>query len=178
MPFPDEDDADRIEVMIEDPRWDALDLPALAATALEAVLADQALLVDAFGISVLACDDARIAELNGEFRDKPRPTNVLSWPFADRSPDAPGERPLPPEPGAEAELGDIALAFDTCAAEAAAAHKPLADHVLHLLVHSVLHLLGYDHETDPDAALMEGTESRILAGLGQPDPYRTNADHA
>lgn len=176
MPFPDDDD--RIEVMIDDDRWDAVDLPALADTALAAVLADQGLAVDAFGISVLACDDARIADLNCEFRDKAKPTNVLSWPYADRSPDAPGERPLPPEPEIEAELGDIALAFDTCAAEAEAAGKPLADHVLHLLVHSVLHLLGYDHETDPDAALMEGTESRILAGLGQPDPYQADADPA
>ena len=71
-----------------------------------------------------------------------------------------------PEP-----LGDIAIAYDTCAAEAAAAGKPMRDHVQHLVVHGFLHLLGYDHIDDADATVMEATEVRILARLGLSDPY-------
>jgi probable rRNA maturation factor len=74
-------------------------------------------------------------------------------------------------PGATDSLGDIAIAWETCAAEAAAAGRPMADHVTHLIVHGVLHLLGYDHTDDADAALMEAHEVRILATLGVSDPY-------
>ena len=73
--------------------------------------------------------------------------------------------------GFVAQLGDIAIAWETCAAEAEAQAKPMADHVAHLIVHGVLHLLGYDHIEDEDAALMEGLEVRILASLGVSDPY-------
>jgi len=69
------------------------------------------------------------------------------------------------------ELGDIAIAWETCDREAAEAGKPMADHVTHLVIHAVLHLLGYDHERDGDASLMEGTEIAILAGLGLANPY-------
>jgi probable rRNA maturation factor len=69
------------------------------------------------------------------------------------------------------ELGDIAIAFETCEEEAAAHGKTMHDHVTHLLVHGILHLLGYDHIRDPDAELMEATEVRILAKLGLDDPY-------
>jgi probable rRNA maturation factor len=85
-----------------------------------------------------------------------------------------GEAPDLPEPG-EADdpesLGDIAIAWETCAREAEAQGKPMANHVTHLLVHGVLHLLGYDHVEDEDALLMEGLEVRILASLGVSDPY-------
>ncbi len=73
---------------------------------------------------------------------------------------------LPPQPGPDAELGDIAIAYDTCAREAAEAGKPMRDHTLHLLVHGTLHLLGFDHERDRDATLMEGLETEILGKLG------------
>jgi probable rRNA maturation factor len=69
------------------------------------------------------------------------------------------------------ELGDIAIAYETCEREAAAQGKPMADHVTHLLVHGLLHCLGYDHVDDEDAAVMEATEVRILASLGLSDPY-------
>ena len=68
--------------------------------------------------------------------------------------------------------GDIALAWETCMAEAAAGGLPPADHVTHLMVHGVLHLLGYDHEVEAEAEAMEALETKILAGLGVPDPYR------
>ncbi|MEL6209273.1 MAG: rRNA maturation RNase YbeY [Pseudomonadota bacterium] len=151
------------EVLIEDERWAAAELPALATRASDAALRGAGLTPEAWEISVLACDDARIATLNTEFRGKPTPTNVLSWPSA--------ERGAPPDTGADPELGDIAISYDTCAREAAAAGLNLDMHVLHLLVHGTLHLLGYDHETDADAAVMEGLETQILATLGVADPY-------
>jgi probable rRNA maturation factor len=119
-------------------------------------------------------DDARIAALNADFRGKTAPTNVLSWPADDLSPEAPGGAPAPPNPGTHddpAELGDIALAFETCTGEAAAAGLPVDHHVLHLIVHGTLHLLGYDHVHDADATRMEATEVAILATLGVADPY-------
>ncbi|MEL7181678.1 MAG: rRNA maturation RNase YbeY, partial [Pseudomonadota bacterium] len=121
---------------------------------------------------LLACNDARIAVLNEDFRGKPRPTNVLSWPSDERAAAIDGEMPAPPRPGPDNELGDIAIAFETCKREADAAGKPMRDHTLHLLVHGTLHLLGYDHERDRDATLMEGLETEILGKLGIPDPYR------
>ena len=161
-----------IDCLIEDPRWDALDLPALATAASDAALLALQLDPEGWDISVMACDDVRIAGLNADFRGKPAPTNVLSWPSAERGAQVDGAQPDAPDP-ADPELGDIAIAFDTCEAEAALAGKPMADHVTHLIVHATLHLLGFDHENDADAALMEGLETQILGKMGLDDPYRT-----
>ncbi len=158
-------DAAHVDTVIEDDRWDVLDLPSLATRACDAALSH---LGAAGGIAVLGCDDTRIAALNAGFRGRPVATNVLSWPSAERGASLPGG---PPEPPHGEDLGDIAIAYDTCIAEAAAAGRPAADHVTHLLVHATLHLLGYDHEGDADAALMERTEVAVLATLGLPDPY-------
>ena len=121
----------------------------------------------------MACNDARIAELNAEFRCKPTPTNVLSWPAEDLSSEIPGAAPNRPTPDftGEIALGDIAIAWDTCAREAKEQGKPMRDHVTHLIVHGVLHLLGYDHIRDEDATLMERLEVDILCKLGIDDPY-------
>ncbi len=161
-----------VDVIIEDPRW--TDLPALAGRAADAALAHMGLDPALCEMSLLGCDDARIAVLNAEFRDKPGPTNVLSWPAEDLAPEQEGAAPHPPEPDFEGEiaLGDIAISYDTCAREAAEAGKPLADHVTHLVVHGLLHLLGYDHIRDGDAALMEALEVEILGKMGIDDPYR------
>lgn len=160
-----------IDCLIEDPRWKALGLEALAAKAAGAVLA-RLELEGEYEISLLACNDARIAELNADFRGKAKPTNVLSWPSEERAPDNPGDMPHLPEEPHESELGDIAIAYETCAREAEEAGKTMIDHCTHLLVHGTLHLLGFDHETDPDAALMEGLETEILAKMGIADPYQ------
>lgn len=141
-------------------------LPVLAEAAAGAVVAH--LELGEVELALLACDDGRIAVLNADFRDKPTPTNVLSWPSEDRAAETPGGAPLAPE---DPELGDIAIAFDTCEREAAQAGKPMADHVTHLVVHGMLHLLGYDHIDDADAALMEGLETEILGKMGLSDPY-------
>ena len=150
-----------VDVLIESHGWAEADLPALAERAARAALVDAGLDPDAHEIALLACDDARIAALNADFRGKAAPTNVLSWPAAALSP---GEAP-------PAELGDVAIAHGVCAREASAQGKPFDAHVAHLVVHAVLHLLGHDHVEEADAALMEGAERRILAGMGLPDPY-------
>jgi probable rRNA maturation factor len=147
------------DVVIEDARWEALD--RLAAIAIPAALRGAGLDGE-YEVAILGCDDARIALLNAQFRGKDRPTNVLSWPSEER---APGAAPQDPE------LGDIAIAFETCAREAAAQGKSFDAHVTHLLVHATLHLLGFDHETETEAQAMEAAEIRILRSLDLPDPY-------
>ena len=159
-----------IDVVIEDARWAELDLESLAERASDATLAHLGLTPDDWESCVMACDDARIAALNAEFREKPTPTNVLSWPSEERSAEEDGARPEMPA-GPDPELGDIAIAFETCERESVAAEKPMADHVTHLLVHAMLHLLGFDHIRDKDAALMEGLEVEILGKLGLSNPY-------
>lgn len=150
------------EVVVEDDRWH--DLDRLAALAIPAALRGAGL-CGPHEVAVLGCDDARIAALNAAFRGRPAPTNVLSWPSADRDADV---------ATADVELGDVAIAFDTCAAEARAQGKAFDAHVVHLLVHATLHLLGHDHEDDASAARMEALEVEILAGLGFRDPYASD----
>ena len=153
---------------IADDRWLDVGLPDLAERAAGAVLARLQLALDEPEISLLGTDDAEIATLNQQFRDKPTPTNVLSWPSEERGAEQDGSQPFPPE---DEELGDIAIAYETCVREAAEAGKPMSDHVTHLVVHGILHLLGYDHERDAVATLMARLETEILATLGVPDPY-------
>ncbi len=162
-----------LDVAIEDDRWDEADLDALAEVAVRAVLARLEIEPEDCEISVLGCDDARIAVLNADFRGKEKATNVLSWPAEERGAVAEGAMPAAPEPDrfGAISLGDIAISYDTCAAEALAAGKALKDHAMHLLVHGTLHLLGFDHIRDGDAALMEGIETEILGKMGIADPY-------
>ena len=163
-----------VEANIEEARWTAIGLEALAERASCAALVHLGHDPAHFEISLLACDDARIRALNAAFRGQDKPTNVLSWPACDLAPAQEGEAPDPPLPGAPdapEALGDIAIAFDTCAREAAQQGKALEDHAAHLVVHSVLHLLGFDHMREGDARLMETSETEILAKLGIADPY-------
>ncbi|MGH1575656.1 rRNA maturation RNase YbeY [Planktotalea sp.] len=159
------------DTLYEDQRWHNTDFETLAEAAAQATLRHLALDPSAFEIAILACDDTRIADLNTEFRSKPTPTNVLSWPSSDRAAESDGAIPDAPTLPMDAELGDIAISFDTCAREAKAAGKPMQHHVTHLIVHGVLHLLGYDHIRDLDATLMEQTEVEILGTLGIDNPY-------
>ncbi|MEM9395538.1 MAG: rRNA maturation RNase YbeY [Pseudomonadota bacterium] len=163
----------RVEIALQDPRWTALKLDKLAVEAITATLSKLGMSPDAFEVSLLGCDDARIAALNAEFRGKPAPTNVLSWPSADRAPKTPGALPRLPDPDTqmETELGDLAIAYETCMAEAQTAKISATAHVTHLIVHGTLHLLGFDHISDADAERMETLEVAILATLGIADPY-------
>jgi probable rRNA maturation factor len=112
-------------------------------------------------LSLLFADDAAIRDLNRRFRGKDKPTNVLSFPAG----------PLPQ--GEEAPLlGDVAFALQTVRAEAAASGKPFSHHMTHLLVHGILHLLGFTHEDDAEEGRMTAIEIAVLDALGIPDPYR------
>lgn len=153
-----------IDILIEDDRWSGIAaIEDRVMVAVRAALADSANRAgDRAGLSVLLADDETLRRLNADFRGKDKPTNVLSFPAASHA--SSGDAP--------AHIGDIALAFETCAREAKEEGKPVADHMTHLVVHGVLHLLGYDHETDQDAGAMEAREIAILAALGITDPYQ------
>jgi rRNA maturation RNase YbeY len=144
------------DVRVEDPRWsEALgDMDAFALRAVSAV-AGAVELDDDEAFSVLFTTDATLRALNLAWRGKDKPTNVLSF----------------PAPETAGTLGDIAIAFETVAREAGEQGKTLEDHATHLLVHGLLHLLGYDHEAVDEAAEMEGLEREILGALGIADPY-------
>lgn len=126
----------------------------------------------AFETSILLTDDAHIQKLNTEFRDKNMPTDVLSWPAFEFE-RALGEIPKLPvidDGPLDATLGDIALAFETCKKDAAG--KNFDHHISHLILHGYLHLLGYDHEDDSDAVIMEALEVEILNTMFIDNPYR------
>jgi len=166
-----------VEVMVEAAGWQGANLPALAPHALGAGLDWLVIPRAGVEIAVLGCDDARIAALNGRFRGRRCPTNVLSWParaLPARADGAPPPLPVP-EAGAPLFLGDIAIAHETCAREARAQGLTVAAHAQHLLVHGLLHLLGHDHERAGDGALMEAREAAVLARMGLPDPYLQEA---
>ncbi|WP_330629249.1 rRNA maturation RNase YbeY [Thioclava sp. FTW29] len=163
----------QIDIDIDDSRWAELGLEALCEKATEAVCAALGLEADLCELSVLGCDDARIKELNAEFRAKDKATNVLSWPAEERGAETEGDVPQVPEPDmfGTIALGDLALAYETCIREATEQQKSAQDHVLHLIIHGLLHLLGYDHVRDADAVLMEALEIRILEKQGIANPY-------
>lgn len=149
-----------IDVLCESPAW-GLALPdpiRCAEKAARAALVATRVAGPA-SLAVSLADDDAVERLNAAYRGKNRPTNVLSFPDGATDPDG------------RAALGDIILAYETVAREAAQQAKPLADHVSHLTAHGVLHLLGWDHETEAEAEAMEAMERSILAVLGIADPY-------
>lgn len=162
-----------IEICLNSSFWNEIELSEIAHRALAEAFKVTGLAEEEVSLTVLATDDAEIADLNAQFREKPSPTNVLSWPVIDLSPEIAGAQPEAPEADVfgEIELGDIAISYETCAREAREAGKPLRDHVTHLIVHGLLHLLGYDHIRDPDATVMQGLEVEILGRLGIDNPY-------
>lgn len=151
-----------VEIAIAAPAWRQVpQVEPLVARCVDAALAANPAAAGEISISLM--DDAAIRALNAAYRGKDYATNVLSFP------------PPPALPGGPVLLGDIAVAYETTEREAAAEGKTITDHLAHLIVHGVLHLLGHDHETDAEASAMEAMERSVLAGLGIADPY---ADHA
>ncbi len=151
-----------IDVVFEDDAWpdparvEAHVREAAAALAAHAVMHG----LQPGGACIALSNDAHVQSLNASFRGKDKPTNVLSFPA-----------PECPVPQAVAPLGDIIIARETLEREAAEKGIPLADHLRHLTVHGLLHLLGYDHENEDEAVEMENLETEILHRLGIPDPY-------
>lgn len=151
-----------VEVAIESTLWQALpDAEALALRCVGAAISAEKLHhLPGAEISLLLADDARVRELNREWRDKDQPTNVLSFPAVE--PDEVASSPL---------IGDIVLAYETLEREARSEGIALEAHFQHLVVHGVLHLFGYDHLDDEEAEAMEDAERRALASIGIADPY-------
>lgn len=150
------------DVLIEEALWrERLDPEAIAIAAADKIIEIvKPRLHPAAEISVTFSNDERVRKLNAEWRGKNAPTNVLSFPAAS---------------GAKFEssplLGDVVLAYETVDREARVEGKQFADHTAHLVIHGLLHLIGYDHENEIDANKMERTESMIMTGLGYPDPW-------
>lgn len=158
-----------VDVLIEDPGWsDALDDAAgLCRRAAVAAWhgADGAAAGEA-SMCVLLANDDRVRELNRRFRAVDAPTNVLAFVAATAAERARAWRSRQP-----VMLGDVVVALGVVRREAAVDGKPLADHLSHMVVHGMLHLIGYDHHSDADAFAMERLEARVLDSLGVADPY-------
>jgi probable rRNA maturation factor len=150
--------------------WEPLARRAVTAAIAESAFPDLAESERSVEISITLTGDDEVRALNAKWRGKDKPTNVLSFPMAD-------ERDLTRSNVADAELllGDIILARGVCEAEAAEKGVGVEDHAAHLLVHGTLHLLGYDHQRDDEAAEMENREIRALERLGIRNPYEVTA---
>jgi probable rRNA maturation factor len=157
-----------LEIDIEAPwpdtqDWEALSERAAKAIAKVAPELDHERLI----VSLLFTSDEDVRSLNSEWREKDKPTNVLSFPMLEREDLLDLDANGPPE-----MLGDIAMAYETCAREAEEKGIALEDHATHLLIHGLLHLAGLDHEiSEDDAVAMEALEIKALALLGLADPY-------
>jgi probable rRNA maturation factor len=148
-----------LAIEIEDTRWnDIAGIERLLTAAAAATLPAG----ETREIACLLTDDQSIKDINKRWRGQDKPTNVLSFPAAQMA--------LPP--GEPQPLGDVVMAFETVERESRDSGKVLEHHVSHLMVHGILHLLGYDHGTDAEAEIMENKERAILASLGITDPYK------
>jgi probable rRNA maturation factor len=154
-----------IDLVVDSPIWSGF--AAADATVRRAIEAAARAVGKPGAVAVMLTDDASIRAMNAQWRGIDKPTNVLSFPAAET-----------PAAAGKSHLGDIAIAYETVAAESASENKGFADHLAHLAVHGYLHLVGFDHETDAEAVRMEHLETQILSGLGIADPYadQTSAD--
>lgn len=139
-----------IDITIEDPRWTDISEELIKETLL---LTSQQFEEENLELSLVLTNDTAIQKLNHDYREKDKPTNVLSFP---------NDPPL---------LGDIVMAYETIEHEAIEQGKEQEHHIRHMLVHGLLHLYGYDHITDEDADEMESLEAEILAKMGIKNPY-------
>ena len=154
-----------VEILVEDNRWARINFEELVRNAFYQTLIELGYSQSDYFVSVLGCSDKKMRELNHTFRNKETSSNVLSWPSRERLASVQGNHPKRLDPARDAELGDIALSYETCLEEAAQSKTNFSFYVQHLIIHGILHLLGYDHSSDPDATLMEDLERRILGNL-------------
>ena len=159
-----------VDLIVEDARWKRLNLFSIANAAFEETLSQLNLRSENFICCILACSSEKIKGLNAQFRGKNNYTNVLSFPSKAENYDT--KISLKFKANADPlELGDIAIAYEVCNKEAKVSKIKFEDHVYHLIIHSVLHLLGYDHEEEKNATEMEKIEVQVLANLGISNPY-------
>lgn len=160
-------DIDIIDIWQDETDWEKLAGRAIHAAAAQTPYAALASCPMQCGISIILSDDETLHMLNRQYRQKDRPTNVLSFPMADAGQIAEITR----APEGEAMLGDMAIAREICAKEAQDKAISVEQHAAHLIVHGTLHLLGYDHIDDTEADAMEALEIKALASMGLPNPY-------
>ena len=147
--------------------WQEICLKSLNAAIAQTHFGDLATKNFDLSVSVNLSSDLEVQQLNKEWRDKDKPTNVLSFPMME----ADDLGALANTDDGEFLLGDMILAYETCALEAAQQNIPIENHATHLFIHGMLHLLGYDHIDDAEADAMEALEIKALASLGLPNPY-------
>ena len=159
-----------VDLIMEDARWKTLNLIQIANAAFKETLSQLNLKSENFICCILACNNKKIEDLNAQFRGKKNSTNVLSFPSKvevyetiNGSQSETNADPL--------ELGDIAIAYEVCKTEAIVSKIEFEDHVCHLIIHSVLHLLGFNHDEEKNAVEMEKIEVQVLAKLGISNPY-------
>ena len=162
-----------VDLIMEEARWKTLNLLQIANSAFKETLSHLNMRSENFICCILACNSKKIKGLNAQFRGKNNSTNVLSFPSTTEI------CKVKSIPKLEAhvdpfELGDIAIAYEVCKKEAHFSKIDFEHHVYHLIVHSVLHLLGYEHEEEKKAAEMEKIEVQVLAKLGINNPYLNN----
>lgn len=155
------------DIIIKDTRWNsAIDNCEHFASTLSKAVFKHLRITNSTEISVLFTSDAAIQILNRDYRGKDKPTNVLSFAQNEDCDD-----PLFSIPGEPKHIGDIILAYETIHREAEEQNKSLENHLSHMIIHGTLHLLGYDHEDDEEANIMQDLEIKILSGQGIKNPY-------
>jgi len=162
-----------LDIITEDDRRYTFDIVRAAESVYDVTLLRFDLNSHDVETTLAICDDARIAGLNARFRGKSEPTNVLCWPTVSLGSDVDGALPVAPrlDPFGAMCLGDIMISYDTCDREAQDVRFTVRDHFCHLMIHGLLHLLGYDHVRCGDASLMVETETQLLGRLGIRHPY-------
>ena len=166
-------------VVFKDNRWKKLPLKKLAMDSLNLIADDVLQKNNDFEISILATNDSEVTYLNNNFRGYNRPTNILSWPERRYERKKPGLFPQLVSTSSFYSdgsnfLGNLAVSFDRCSIEAQEENLAFEDHLYHLLIHGCLHLVGFDHENELDAELMEDIEKKLLSKLGIENPYRSS----
>ena len=163
-------------ILLKDDRWKKLPLKKMAMNSLNLIADDVLQKNDDFEISLLATNDPEVIYLNNNFRGYNRSTNIISWPENRYERKKPGAFPqLASRSFVFSDgmnfLGNLAISFDRCSIEAEEGNLVFEDHITHLLIHGCLHLVGFDHENELDAKLMEGIEEKLLSKLGIRNPY-------
>ena len=169
----------KINVIFEDKRWVKIPLEEIAKVALKLIIERFLVKDNNFEVSLLASNDTEIRELNKSFRGNDSSTNIISWPEQEVQLREPGNCPVQmdkfrPDSEGIIFLGNLAISFERCSTEAEEKNIYFDDHILHLLLHGCLHLIGFDHQNELDANLMENIEIRLLSGVGIKNPYELN----